>query len=171
MNATRNDEMILEDEAFLNISETKNHSNIEDDNELIECFLNLPTMEELPNPISLHMNHQQQDPALMDLARSALTKFPVRIVSNVPLITHVRKHPDDWKIFILNSLINDIIRWYHETLGHCGSQKLYGMIRSAAGFIVRISLPSVEIINVPKTVSNINNSSNNIVIFLLGMQW
>ena len=111
LNATRNDEMILEDEAFLNISEAENHSNIEDDNELIECFLNLPTMEELPNPISLQniLNHQQQDPDLMELARHAPTKFPVRIVSNVPLITHVGKHPDNWKIFIPNSLINDII--------------------------------------------------------------
>ena len=62
--------MILEDEAFLNISEAENHSDIEDDNELIECFLNLPTMEELPNPISLQniLNHQQQDRDLMDLA-------------------------------------------------------------------------------------------------------
>ena len=103
--------MILEDKAFLNISETENHSNIEDNNKLIECFLNLSTMEELPNPISPQniLNHQQQDRNLMDLARSAPTKFPVRIVSNVPLITQVGKHPDDWKIFIPNSLINDII--------------------------------------------------------------
>ena len=111
LNATRNVEMILEDEAFLNISEAESHSNIEDNNELINCFLNLPTMEELPNPISLQniLNHQQQDRNLMNLAQSAPTKFAIRIVSNIPLITHVGKHPDNWKIFILNSLINDII--------------------------------------------------------------
>lgn len=54
LNATQNDKMILEEKAFFNyISEVKNHLNIEDDNELIECFLNLPTLDGLANPISL----------------------------------------------------------------------------------------------------------------------
>ena len=73
LNATCNDEMIFEDKAFFNISEAENHSNIEDNNKLIECFLDLPTIEELPNPISLQniLNHQQHNNDLMQLARLA----------------------------------------------------------------------------------------------------
>ena len=133
LDATQDDKMILEDKAFFNyISEEENHINIKDNNELIECFLNLPTMEKLHNPISLQniMNHQQQDNDLMQLAQSALLKFPVKIVSDVPLITMASKQPDDWKIFIPLSLVNDTLRWYHEMLGHCRSQKLYDMISS-----------------------------------------
>ena len=50
-------------------------------------------MEELPNPILLQniLNHQQQDRDLMQLAQSSPTKFPVKKVGNVPLITHVKE--------------------------------------------------------------------------------
>ena len=133
LNATRNDDMILEEETFFNnISDIEQHSNIEDDNELIDCFLNLPTLDGSPNPISLQniWNHQHQDNGLMKLVQAAPSKFPVKIISNVPLITVPGKHPDDWKILIPPTLINDTLRWYHETLGHCGSQKLYDTISS-----------------------------------------
>ena len=62
LNATQNDKMILEDKVFsTTYLKKENHSNVEDDNELIKCFLNLPTLDDLPNPISLQniMNHQQ----------------------------------------------------------------------------------------------------------------
>ena len=93
LNATHNDEIIFEDKAFLNISEAENHSNIEDDNGLIKYFLNSPTMEELLNATLKNLNYQQQDNDLMQLTRLAPTKFPVKIVSNVLLVTHVGKHP------------------------------------------------------------------------------
>ena len=83
LNATRNDDMILEDETFFNnISDIEQHSNIEDNNELIDCFLNLPTTDELPDPISLQniWNHQRQDDGLMKLAQAAPAKFPVKIM-------------------------------------------------------------------------------------------
>jgi len=57
-------------------------------------------------------------------------KFPVKLVSDVPLIPITGKHPYDWKIFIPPTLINDAFWWYHETLRHFGSKKLYDTISS-----------------------------------------
>ena len=112
LNSSQNDNMILEVETFFNnMSKKEQHTNIEDNNELIVCFLNLPTSDELPNPISLQniWNHQHQDEKLMKLAQVAPLKFPVKIVSNVPLITVSRKQPNDWKILIPPTLIKDIL--------------------------------------------------------------
>ena len=50
----QNDKMIWEDEVFFNnLPESEQHSNIEDNNEMIECFLNLPSTNEMLNPISV----------------------------------------------------------------------------------------------------------------------
>lgn len=38
--------------------------------------------------------------------------------------------PGDWKIAIPTSLLNDIIYWYHQVLGHCGINRLYDGIRA-----------------------------------------
>ena len=42
-------------------------------------------------------------------------------------------YPDEqdrlnWKIAILRTLINDLIIWYHVTLGHAGEQRLYATV-------------------------------------------
>ena len=128
--------MILEDEVFFNnLTEHEQHADIEDDNEMIECFLNLPSTNEMPNPISLReiKDHQLRDNDLTRLATEVPERFPINLVSNTPLITIKgvdKQYPDDWKIFVPPTLIHDMIKWYHETLGHCGTQKLYDTIRS-----------------------------------------
>ena len=136
LHVPQNEEMILEDEVFFNnLTEHEQHADIEDDNEMIECFLNLPSTNEMPNPISLReiKDHQLRDNDLTRLATEVPERFPINLVSNTPLITIKgvdKQYPDDWKIFVPPTLIHDMIKWYHETLGHCGTQKLYNTIRS-----------------------------------------
>ena len=35
-----------------------------------------------------------------------------------------------WKIVLPESIIQDVLRWYHVVLGHCGYQRLYNTIRA-----------------------------------------
>ena len=37
---------------------------------------------------------------------------------------------DDWKIYIPQLLIQDVIQWYHLILGHPGTTRLYDIIRA-----------------------------------------
>ena len=60
--------MILEDEVFFNnLPEHEQHVNIKDNNKMIDCFLNLPSTNEMPNPIFLReiQQHQNQDNDLL----------------------------------------------------------------------------------------------------------
>ena len=83
------------------------------------------------------------------------------------LITIISKYLDDWKILFPLHLstvsFNGITR--HLDIADL---KNY-MTQSAADFKVQICPLFTKIINVILTVNNINNSSNNIDIFLLGM--
>ena len=36
--------------------------------------------------------------------------------------------PDLWKIYLPATLVANVIHWYHVTLGHVGTQKLYDTI-------------------------------------------
>jgi hypothetical protein len=44
------------------------------------------------------------------------------------IVYHYPNRP--WKIVIPESLIEDVILWYHQVLGHCGQQRLYDTIAS-----------------------------------------
>ena len=126
--------MILEDEVFFNnLSEYEQHENIEDDNKMIECFLNLPPTNEMLNPILLQeiLDHQNKENDLIQLATEEPERFSISVVSTTPLIIMKgvdKQYPDKWKIFIPPTLIHDMIKWYYETLGHCSTQKLYNTI-------------------------------------------
>ena len=128
--------MILEDEGFFNnLPEHEQRVNIKDNNKMIECFPNLPSTNEMPNPISLKeiQEHQNKDNDLIRLATEAPEHFPISLVSTTSLITIKgvdKQCPDIWKIFIPPTLIHDMIQCYHKTLSHCGTQKLYDTIRS-----------------------------------------
>ena len=88
----------------------------------------------MPNPISLQetQNHQNENHELLWLAAAEPTWFPVQLqyVSNTSLIITItvtdKQYPDKWKIFI-SPLIQNTIKWYHETLGQC-SPPWYGAI-------------------------------------------
>ena len=37
---------------------------------------------------------------------------------------------DDWKIYLPQSMIQDVIRWYHLIVGHPGVTQVYDMIQA-----------------------------------------
>ena len=58
-------------------------------------------------------------------------RFPIKFVQNRPIICYVPDlaKPDIWKIALPTQLNNATIQWCHETLGHCGVNRLYESIR------------------------------------------
>ena len=59
-------------------------------------------------------------------------QFPIKVINQRNLICY-REDPTEqqnWKIFIPHSLIQDVLRWYHLILGHCGTTKLYDTVRA-----------------------------------------
>ena len=102
--------MILEDKVFFNnLPEHEQHANIEDNNKMIESFLNLPSTNEMPNPISLQeiQYHQNQDHDLLQIAALKVPNhFLINLVSDKPLITSKgvdKQYPDklEKNIFLL----------------------------------------------------------------------
>jgi len=117
------DEFIIDDEAFISIDE---------DNDLMECLLNLPPLQEMQNPISMQniRNHQLQDIQLIQQHNGNPILYPMQTMNGINVIT-MRSDPQQptlWKIYLPSTLINDVIHWYHITLGHCGLQRLYDSI-------------------------------------------
>ena len=99
---------------------------------MIECFMNLPPLEEMKNPLNITniLNHQRNDKNLEQEVRTKTLEYPIHPISGMLLVCHVSdpSRIDDWKIVIPPSLIRDVIHWYHIMLGHCGMQRLYDTI-------------------------------------------
>jgi hypothetical protein len=80
-----NDELIIDDEAFTTIDE---------DNQLMECLLNLPPLQEMHNPISMQniRNHQLQDMELIQQHNNNPILYPVQILNGIN-VTTMRSDP------------------------------------------------------------------------------
>ena len=116
-----------------------------DDEEILDSFLQLPELESylyhpefdpiIANPIHVLsiQQHQFEDNNLQLRRQQQPHRFPIKYVQNRPLICY-RLHDEDqaadWKVAIPSGLIERIILWYHNTLGHCGINRLYDTIRS-----------------------------------------
>ena len=98
---------------------------------MIECFLNLPELQQMANPITIiniH-NHQQADLNLQLSLQTDPQHYMTQGINGTDVIVfHYPNRP--WKIIIPESLIEDVILWYHRVLGHCGQQRLYDTIAS-----------------------------------------
>eukprot|EP00956_Cyclotella_meneghiniana_P031208 scaffold81158_cov76-Cyclotella_meneghiniana.AAC.1 len=98
--------------------------------ECIECYLNLPdseTPEENPLSYAHIREQQQQDQQLLAL----LDKYPDNyyydnLDDDVNDIVCWRKHKDDndWKIALPESMIPEVVNWFHHVLGHPGQTRL-----------------------------------------------
>ena len=106
-----------------------------DNSEMIECLLNLPSYQYNDNPLTMIniANHQQTDLYLMDSMQRDPVHFPVKTINNIPIVCY-REQPtmddNEWRIAIPQTMIDDVVRWYHLVLGHPGRQRLYDTINS-----------------------------------------
>ena len=68
--------MIVEDKIFFNnIPENEKHADINKDNKMIKCFLNLPSINKMSNPLLLQeiQNYQNTDHESLQLAAAEPT--------------------------------------------------------------------------------------------------
>jgi transposase InsO family protein len=101
-----------------------------DDDEMKDCFLNHPPLEEMQYPLDFGLIRQNQfdDAQLQLLHQQKPLEYPVMDMGNdVQLICQVRPGKP-WRIAIPTVMVDDIIRWYHLVLGHCGIVRLHQTI-------------------------------------------
>ena len=107
-----------------------------DSKHIMDCFLNIPSQTELPNPLapSYIQKNQFEDLALNKKKAQHPLHFPVKTFMSHNII-HYRSDPsniDDmkWKIAIPTKILPEIIVWFHLILGHAGQSRVYDTIRS-----------------------------------------
>ena len=107
--------------------------NINDDNKIMDLFLNLPPTAEMHNPISMQniYNHQQQDVELLYNHHHNPVLYPMQVINGVNILTMRSDSTQStlWKIYLPAILVANVIHWYHVTLGYVGTQKLYDTIQ------------------------------------------
>ena len=128
------DETLIDDERFFNLQElyvrdnrinsSEDYCSFNEDNELMDLFLNLPPMAEMQNPINMQniSNHQQQDAELLLQHQQNPILYPMHFINGINVLT-MRSDPAQptmWKIYLPTSLVRQVIHWYHITLGHVG---------------------------------------------------
>ena len=104
------------------------------DVEIVDCLLNLPSLQQMNNPITMVnlRNHQQADEALLEHERRYPAFYRRKLIGESEIICAVLPNvgENEWKIFLPNSLVHDAIRWYHLVLGHPGSTRLYDTMKT-----------------------------------------
>ena len=122
----------INNEQYLSITE---------DSELLDCFLNLPEItpganETMPSPLNFEwlQSKQNQDATIQDWVQRHPQTFQTRaFTESVDLVTHVRQGDDpnmDWKIVIPENIINQVIKWFHQVLGHPGNNRMRDAIQA-----------------------------------------
>jgi len=115
----KDDEDILDGESFFLA-----------DIEIQDCLLNLPPLAELYNPITITniVNHQSKDIELMKLIIRDSDHYMQETIHRHEVIVYSKEADRNWKIVIPNSLVKDVMSWYHTILGHAGIEKLVNTI-------------------------------------------
>ena len=151
----KDNEEILEGETFLAaardfcetiINNDEPNVNVNDESfyqELQECLMNLPPLEEMDNPITINniVNHQATD---LPLQRKILTDpqhhqhFEIEGYEVIHTRAPVMDREEIWKIAIPSTLLPQLLTWYHLILGHCGQQRLYNTVKA------RFHLPNLQ---------------------------
>ena len=105
------------------------------DTDVIELFMNLPQLAEMPCPTTVDniQFHQARDASLMQITMVQPQRYPIKSINGKNLICY-RRDPTlaegDWKIYIPQSMLQHVIRWYHMILGHGGVTRVYDTIRA-----------------------------------------
>ena len=102
-----------------------------DNPSLIDCFVNLPPLGDVPVPLSFKActAAQAQDATL----QQKLVTDPARYVQNqlapnANVICYLSQPNAPWKICIPDSKLDEIIQWHHTHLGHLGIKCTNDMI-------------------------------------------
>ena len=99
-----------------------------DDDDLLDCCLNLPTDKEIPFVLGYQTLRDAQvgDARLHALLQKHPDRFSKQLLAaDVQLYCYIPEPNAPWKIYLPTSLLDDAIQWYHLSLGHLGQNRLY----------------------------------------------
>ena len=85
-------------------------------------------MMENPLEILNIERHQSQCHELHHLQTNNPQRFPTKLINGLPIIVRQEQNKERWRICLPTSLVHQVVKWYHFTLGHCGTEKLYDTI-------------------------------------------
>jgi len=122
-----------ENDASSSVNNIDNFYSILNDPELLDCFLNLPTLDDNNhNPLNYEwiQKEQQDDEKLQELQRRFPMQYITQTVGFHKIITHVKpgESPSAWKIALPHKVIEPLLRWYHQVLGHPGQKRLWAAV-------------------------------------------
>ena len=121
--ALKDEEEILDGEAFFLHVE---------DAEVQDCLVNLPPLPDLPNPITISniINHQARDIPLQQMLRKDPDHFQHQDIQQKEVVVFLRDPNDQqaWKIVIPDTLVKEVMQWYHLMLGHAGIERLVATV-------------------------------------------
>jgi Integrase zinc binding domain len=94
-------------------------SNAFHDDDLIDCFIHLPSMENLPFVMAYQMiAHAQAGDAW-------LPQFQQKVLAtNTTVWVYLAEPNKPWKIYLPDALLPRAIQWYHLSLSHLGQSRL-----------------------------------------------
>ena len=116
--------------------------------ELKECPLNLPPLHAMDNPIAINqiIDHQARDLPLQRKIMSDPDNYQHQGMQGLEVICKMEQESDRsvWKIAMPESLVPDLLKWYHLVLGHCGNQRLCDTVK-ARFFALNLQLSLIHI--------------------------
>ena len=108
------------------------HSMVLDDDKLLDCFVHLPQQAGVPFQMDYAMIvlNQQNDADLQDhAARSPDRVAQIQLAPNTSVYCYIPEPNAPWKVYLPRQLLNNVVRWYHLSLGHIGTSRLYDTLR------------------------------------------
>ena len=94
-----------------------------DDDNLLDCFIHLPSSEATPFVLDYKTIRTSQagDARLRVLRQSKPNSFAEQLLApNVSIVFYIPEPNAPWKIYLPTPLLQDAVRWYHYSLGHIG---------------------------------------------------
>jgi hypothetical protein len=110
-----------------------------DDDDLLDCFVNLPDTENVPFVLNYQTiaNTQRNDVILQHLRQQKPHMFAQQMVAyDVNLICYIPGPNASWKICLPTGILDQAVRWYHLVLSHIGQNCC--TIRCLSDFIIQI---------------------------------
>jgi RNase H-like domain found in reverse transcriptase/Integrase zinc binding domain len=98
-----------------------------DDDDLIDLFVHLPLLENLPFVLDYQSIAQVQigDAQLQQWHNSTPAKFQQQLLApNISIWCHTVDPNQRWKIYLPDALLEQAIQWYHLALSHIGTRRL-----------------------------------------------
>ena len=123
------DDQEIDEESFVCVPDTA----------IAECLLNLPTLIEMNNPITITniVNQQGSDLTLQQKIIQYADHNEHQEFQQFYVICCKATNDELWRIVIPESLAKDVLTWYNLVLGHCGMDRLYRTV-SARFFINKL---------------------------------